>query len=46
MDQHTEARVASNKDGVAFKIVLANLATNADLDDSLFQFPASRVEQP
>jgi hypothetical protein len=36
----------SNKEGVAFKIVLANLATNADLDDSLFQFPASRVEQP
>jgi outer membrane lipoprotein-sorting protein len=34
------------KDGMAIKIVLENVKANVDLEDSLFLFPASRVEQP
>jgi outer membrane lipoprotein-sorting protein len=34
------------KDGVAMKIVLENVKANVDLEDSLFLFPASRIEQP
>ena len=35
----TPHSIEMKKEGMAFKVVLENLASNVDLDDSLFQFP-------
>jgi outer membrane lipoprotein-sorting protein len=42
----TAHSVEMKKDGIAVKFILEKVAGNVDIEDSLFQFPTPRVEQP
>ena len=42
----TAHSVEVKKDGIAIKIVLEKVTANGVTEDSLFQFPTPRIEQP